>query len=154
MKPEPPIDPAAAHRWFSVEYFNRVWTLLDQPTRTPEEEELMISQSHASLAHWRERPDCGQRELSIGWWQLSRVYAVVNQAVPATHYAQLSLEAATGQPPFFIGYAHEALARAAKMSGDTPGMIEHFEKAQSFAALVDDAQERQWLESDLASLRK
>jgi hypothetical protein len=154
VKSEPPIDPAAAHKWFSVEYFNRVWTLLDQPTRTPEEEEVMISQSHASLAHWRERPDCGPRELSIGWWQLSRVYAVVSQAAPAKHYAQLSLEAATGQPPFFIGYAHEALARAAKMSGDTPGMIEHLDKAQSFAALVDDAQERQWLESDLASLRK
>jgi hypothetical protein len=137
-----------------VEYFNRVWTLLDQPSRTAEENELMISMSHASLAHWRERPDCGPKQLSIGWWQLARVYAVANRAETAAHYGQLSLDAAAGESPFFIAYAHEALARAAKVAGDNALMLDHLDKAQSFASQVEDAEDRQWLEADLASLRE
>jgi hypothetical protein len=153
MKPEPPFDAATAHRWFSVYYFGRVWELLDQPERSAEEEGEMVSMCHASLAHWRERPDCGPREMSIGWWQLSRVYAVIRQPDIAWHYGSLSLAAAAQEPPFYIGYAHEALARAAKLAGDIGTMRDHLDQAQAFALQVEEAEERQWLETDLSSLR-
>ena len=74
---KPQFEPAAAHRWFSADCFNRVWALLEKAGRTPAEDERMISLCHASLAHWRERMDCTTRNLSIGYWQLSRVYAVL-----------------------------------------------------------------------------
>jgi hypothetical protein len=154
MKPAPPIDTAAAHKWFSVEYFNRVWGLLDQPSRTAEEQEDMIRMSHASFAHWKERPDCGPKENSIGYWQLARVYAVAGQPEMARLYGFLSLEAAATESPFYIAYAHEAIARAAKTAGNADEMKEHLERAQALAPQVDNAEERQWLEADLASLRE
>jgi hypothetical protein len=148
------MDTAAAHKWFSSDYFNRVWQILDKGNPTAEEGELMISMSHASLAHWRERPDCGPREISVGWWQLSRVYGVLRQAENARHYGALSLAAAQDESAFFLGYAHEALARAAKVAGDEAVLQEHLSRAMEFAAQVEDELERQWLEADLASLRE
>jgi hypothetical protein len=153
MNQTPPFDLAAAHKWFSADCFNRVWTLLEQPQRTTEEDESMISLCHASIAHWNERPDRGHREISVGWWQLSRVYGVLGQAQNARHYASLSLAAAVDEPPFYAGYAHEALARAARAAGDDSTMNEHLEKARSLAAQVENAEERQWLETDLVSLQ-
>ena len=153
MNSKPPLDTVAAHKWFSSDYFNRVWQILDKSNPSAEEGELMISMSHASLTHWRERPDCGPREISIGWWQLSRVYSVLQQAENARHYGALSLAAAADETAFFLGYAHEALARAAKVAGDETVLQEHLGKALELAARVEDDKERQWLAADLASLQ-
>ena len=151
MNESPPFDLACAHRWFSADCFNRVWTLLEKPDRTPEEGERMISLAHASLAHWRERPDCTARNLSVGCWQVSRAYAVVGQPENARRYGQLCLEFSAGEGPFYLGYAHEALARAGKLSGDASA-AHHLAEALRLAALVTDREERTALEKDLAGL--
>ena len=129
MNPQPPFDIALAHQWFSADCFNRTWGLLDKAERTPEEDEQMISLAHASIAHWREREDCANQNLSIGYWQLSRIHAVLGRAENAKHYGQLCLSVSTEEPPFFLGYAHEALARAAKVAGDQSAFESHLRKA-------------------------
>ena len=154
MSNAPPFDLAVAHRWFSASCFNRVWTLLEKPDRTPEECERMISLAHASLAHWRDRTDCTARNLSIGYWQLSRVYAVLNQAENARHYGELCLTASAGEAPFYLGYAHEALARAGKIASHQAAVQSHLTEARRCAALVTDAEERAALEADLAQLKR
>lgn len=148
----PPFDLACAHRWFSADCFNRVWSLLDKPDRAPEECERMVSLAHASLAHWRERADCTAQNLSIGYWQVSRVCAVLGQAENARHYGELCLAASASEPPFYLGYAHEALARAAKQAGNAASAAEHLATARLLAAQVTDAGERGALESDLTGL--
>ena len=148
----PPFDLARAHRWFSADSFNRAWTLIEKPDRTADDNERMLSLAHASLAHWRERADCTKRILSIGYWQLSRVHAVLGQAENARHYGQLCLEVSAGEEPFHLGYAHEALARAAKLAGNAASAVEHLATARRLAAQVNDASERGALEADLAGL--
>lgn len=152
MSDSPPFDRAAAHRWFSADCFNRVWTLLEKPDRTPDDCERMISLAHASLAHWRERADCTKQNLSIGYWQLSRVYAVLRQAENARRYGQLCLDVSGAEPPFFPGYAHEALARAERLAGNLAVAQQHLAEARRLAAQVADAEERRALENDLATL--
>lgn len=152
MSEAPPFDLARAHRWFSADCFNRVWTLLEKPDRTPEDNERMISLAHASLAHWRERTDCTAHNLSIGYWQVSRVYAVLGQAENARHYGQLCLELSVGEAPFYLGYAHEALARAEKLAGNAAAARHHLAEARRLAVLVTDQGERAALEQDLAGL--
>jgi hypothetical protein len=152
MSDSPPFDLARAHRWFSADCFNRVWTLLDKPDRTPDDSERMISLAHASLAHWRERADCTPQNLSIGYWQVSRVYAVLGQAENARHYGQLCLDVSGTEPPFLLGYAHEALARAERLAGNTTSSQQHLAEARRLAALVADTEERRALENDLATL--
>ena len=148
----PNFDLAAAHGWFSAAHFNRVWSLLDLPQRTPEEGETMISLCHSSLAHWRERPDCGPRQLGIGYWQLSRVYAVLGQAANARHYANLCLSSSAGETPFSLAYAHEAMSRASFLAGQTEAARRHLAEAHRLAGLIEEPEDRKLLEQDLAIL--
>jgi hypothetical protein len=152
MSAVPLFDLAAAHRWFSADYFNRVWALLEKADRTAEDNERMISLCHASLAHWQDRPDCTAQNLSIGWWQLSRVHAVLGQGELAMHTALHCLDASHDEPPFFLGYAHEAIARAAKLMGNCSIQSRHRDFALQLAATVDDAGNRAALEADLGTI--
>lgn len=112
----------------------------------------MISLAHASLAHWRMRDDCKDQNLSIGYWQISRVYAALGQGENARRYGDLCLDVSAKEPPFYLGYAHEALARAASLNKDRPQYDSHLAAARSLAAQVTDPDERKMLEDDLDSL--
>ncbi len=89
MTTAPPFDLAVAHRFFSAQCFNDAWDLVGKADRTPGEDEYLISVCHASLWHWRCRADCTGRHLSIGYWQLSRVYALVGEAANSRKYGEL-----------------------------------------------------------------
>ena len=105
----PDFDPAPAHKFFSAHCFNSTWELIDQPERTPEENEQMIQRAQASLWHWSHRPDCTHQNRSIGYWQISRVYALCNEPKNARKYAQLCLDITPADDAFCLGYAHEAV---------------------------------------------
>ena len=113
----------ATHRTLGKSLFNHVWTLLDQDTRTPEETGLMIHACHASNWHWRQ---VGEPVHFVrGEWQLSRVYAEAKRAEPARYHGQRCLELCQehGIADFDLAFAHEALARAARVAGDAENAI-------------------------------
>jgi tRNA A-37 threonylcarbamoyl transferase component Bud32/tetratricopeptide (TPR) repeat protein len=140
------------HKALSVDCFNRAWQLIDKQDRTGEEDERMISLAHASLAHWRQRDDCKPLQVSIGYWQISRVYAVLGQGENARRYGGLCLAASAKETPFYLGYAHEALARAAMLQKDKAAFDMHMAEARTLAAKVESPEERKLLEDDLAGL--
>jgi len=148
------FDTVAGHRYFSVTCFNRVWDLLDKPDRTPAEDEQMLYLGMASLWHWTQRPDCTNTNLSVGYWQVSRIYAVLGHADNARHYAQRCLDVSRGEgiPPFYLGYAYEALARAEMVAGNADRMADSLQKAQEVAETVPDAEARQMLQDDLTTI--
>lgn len=150
---EPPVfDETASHRYFSTSCFNRTWEWLDKPDRSREDDEAMLECCQASLWHWRQRPDCTRRNLSIGYWQASRVYAVLGQAQNAWRYGELCLKASEGEEPFYLGYAYEALARAAKVAGDMELTLQYRRHAEELAVQLPDGEEREMLTKDLMSL--
>lgn len=146
------FDEVRGHRFFSANCFNRTWELIDQLDRTPADDEQMLLRAYASLWHWTQRADCTPQNLSVGYWLASRVHALLNQPVQARHFGKLSLKHAAGEPPFYSGYAHEALARAAKAAEDRSQREFHLQAAQAHAALIVDAEERAMLENDLKTL--
>jgi hypothetical protein len=146
------FDKPQAHRFFSADCFNRAWELMDKADRSAEEDELMISACLASLWHWSQREDCSARNLSIGYWQASRVYALLGRAENAARYAEICLRHSAGQPPFLLGYAHESLARAALLRGDKRALLEHLAEARRLLESVHDAEDRALLQKDLDSL--
>jgi hypothetical protein len=148
----PKFDAELAHRHFSADCFNRTWTLIEKPDRTPAETEAMVLCALASLWHWTQRKDCTDRNLSIGHWQVSRAYALAGQGENALRHGQRSLALAEGSQPFYIGYAHEAVARAALVLNDRTLLTNHLSAARRCAASVAEAEERQPLEQDLRSL--
>lgn len=146
------IDELAAHRYFSAVCFNRTWELLDKPSRTAQDDEALVACTLASLWHWLQRADCTPLNLSIGYWQVSRVYAVLGQAANAWRYAELCLKASENEEPFYLGYAYEALARACLVGGET-GLAERYRRqAEELAAQLAEGEQREMLLRDLESL--
>ena len=114
----PDFDSAKAHKFFSAHCFNSAWELIDKPERTPEENEQMIQRTMASLWHWTQRDDCTEKNLSIGYWQAARVYALAGEADNARKYAQRCLDITPTDDPFCLfAYAHEAAGPRGGISG-------------------------------------
>jgi catechol 2,3-dioxygenase-like lactoylglutathione lyase family enzyme len=143
------VDWSNAHDYFSAHCYNSAWDLIDKNERTPDEDIEMISRAHASLWHWNQRPDCTDTNRSIGYWQLSRVYALANQPENARQYGQLCLKFSSKEEPVFRGFAFEALARAEMVAGNIPKMAEYLSLAREYAGRVPDLEDRQILENDL-----
>lgn len=152
MPNAPDFDLQAAHRYFSAHCFNTAWELIEKSHRTPEEDQTMIRLNQASMWHWTQREDCTDRNLSIGYWQASRIHALLRQAENSRRYGQLSLEHSSEQEPFTRGYAYEALARAEAVASNRKQMEEYGAEARRFAELVQDEDERKLLLDDLGTI--
>lgn len=152
MPDHPPFDLNTAHRFFSADCFNRTWNLIEKTHRTAEEDQHMLMTAFASLWHWTQRPDCTRQNLSVGYWQVSRVYVLLKQAGPALQYATRCLEYSQGEPPFYAGYAYEAVARAEALAGKFLQAREAVAQARALSDQMADAQARQMLLTDLESI--
>ena len=145
------LDPAD-QRQLAGGLFNRVWELLAKPDRSAADDDDMVHTAHASRYHW------GQAGEPVHWargeWLCSRVYAVVGRAEPARHHGLpcLALSTEHGLGHFDVGAAHEAIARACQVAGDSISATDHLALGRAQLALVTDAEERSVLGSDLASL--
>ncbi|MCB8985077.1 MAG: hypothetical protein H6659_14695 [Ardenticatenaceae bacterium] len=154
MSMSPGFDLQAAHRFFAADCFNRAWELIDKPQRTAVEDETMLQLSLASLWHWQQRPDCTDKNRSISYWQLARVYVLLGQPANARQAAQRCLDVTRRGElvPFYVGYAYEALARAAALDGSRAERDIYLQQAQQAAAQISGAKEKQQLLDDLATI--
>ena len=149
MTTPPSIDLQAAHRFFAAHCFNAAWELMEESERTPEDDRAMEALCQASIYHWAQRDDCAPQNLSVGYWQASRVAALLGRPAEARRHAEACRAYAEGLAPFYLGYAYEALARAARLDGNLRTAEEHLATARGYAALVTDPSERVLLEGDL-----
>lgn len=148
----PPFDIAQAHRYFAAHCFNRTWELIEKPDRTPDEDELMLQGSMASLWHWKNCEHCTDTNLSVGYWQISRVYCLLNRPVGALVHAEACLRLSEHLAPFYLGYAHEALARAAKLSGNNVRAQRHLDEARLCLPQIIDLEQQRALAADLETI--
>jgi hypothetical protein len=148
------FDTEAGHKHFASDCFNETWRLLDKVVLTPEEVETMIDLAHASRMHWRYRPDGTARTDSVSAWLLSRVYAVAGRSEEALRYGIEALDIArTGDAgDFYVGFGHEAVARAATAIGDAETAQIHVEAARKLLDSMDDPENRTALASDLGTI--
>jgi hypothetical protein len=150
--PEPEFDVAAAHRFFAADCFNKTWDLMDKPERTAAEDRLMVALTHASLYHWSQRADCTEGHFAIGYWQVSRVYALLGNAPEAKRFGDICLSFSSKADPFLYGYAHEALARAALVAGDRDSTAMHKQEALTAAERIQKVEDRDLLLADLKTI--
>lgn len=141
-------------RQLAGDLFNRTWTLLELPARTPEQGDELIDTAHASAYHWLQVGTAANRARSQ--WQLSRVYVVLGRPEPALHHAHRCLAWCEANPEALedwdLPYAHEALARAHALAGDADEARRHADRARELASGVAGAEDREHLEADLATL--
>jgi hypothetical protein len=115
----------------------------------------MMRLSLASHYHWTKRQDCTPTNLSIGYWQTSRIYAMLGQPAHARQFGQRSLETAQNAnlEPFYLGYAYEALARAESEDHNSKQMQFYLQEARKAAEKITDPAAKKQLMDDLVSIR-
>ncbi len=142
----------AQHRKLGVDLFNYVWTLLEKPDRTKEEDDEMIHAAHASRWHWS---IVGAPEnFARGEWQISRVYAALARGEAALVHALRSLEIcqAHGIGDFDVAYAYEALARAWATLGSAEETHRYLALAREAAEQIKEAEDKELLLRNLATV--
>ena len=147
------FDLAEAHKYFAAQCFNAAWDLIDKPDRTAADDRMMEALNQASIYHWHNRPDVSDKNRSVGYWQASRIQSLLGNWPEAIRHGETSLAFSHEQPPFLLGYAHEALARALFGLGREAEATTHLEAAADLARQVKDKRDRDLLLADLASIR-
>jgi hypothetical protein len=139
-------------RKLAADLFNHVWSLLDTPSRSAEEDLLMIHAAHASRLLWEEVGTPANH--ARGEWQVSRVYATVGRSEAALFHAERCLQICTqwGIGDFDLAYAYEALARGHAVSGDQARADHYKVLARESAEAIADDEDRDLVLSDLATL--
>lgn len=145
------IDPATRRR-LAIDLFNRVWTLLETPDRTPDQDDEMLHAAHASRYHWGEIGEPANR--ARGEWQCSRVYTVLGRGEPALWHARrcLALCETHRLGDWDLAAAYESMARASAIAGDRAAVAEWKAKAAAACAVIATREEREIIEQDLATL--
>jgi hypothetical protein len=146
------LDPAI-HRQLGVDLYNATFTLLEKRDRTPAETDEVIHRAHASRWHWGKVG--GPVNLARGEWLCSRVYAVVGRGEPALWHARRCVEigeTAQDLEDWDLASEYEAMARALLVAGDRVGARKWAAKVRAACATIADADDREVIERDLASL--
>jgi hypothetical protein len=147
-----PVLDVDTERDVAARLFNLVWDLLDLPSRTPDEDELMVNAAHASLYHWVRVGEPVNE--ARGEWQVSRVFAVLHRGEPALHHARPSLAVCErdGVEDFDLAFAYEAMSRAHMVGGDDGEASRFAAIARTAADRIADEEDRQIFLSDLVDL--
>jgi DNA-binding transcriptional MerR regulator len=146
------LDPAT-HRQLGVDLYNSTWTLIEKADRTAAETDEMIHRAHASRWHWaRAGTDVN---LARGEWLCSRVYATLGRGEPALWHARRCVEiheATEERESWDLPAAYEAMARASFVAGDPASGALWKAKAVEAVEGIADADDREPIVQDLATL--
>ena len=117
------------HRKTAKKCFNETWDYLDKKTRHAAEEQQMLHLAHAGRYHW---VFVGSDEnLAVSDWQISRVYAVLNQSSLALQFAKSSVERMEKKMlSDILCTGYEAMARAYAVAKDYVAAREYIKRAR------------------------
>lgn len=116
------------HRKIAARCFNETWNYLGKKDRDPDDDRQMLHLAHASRLHWGlvGTPS----NLAVGDWQISRVYASLNQPELALQFAKASLDTCKrNHLAELMHTANEAMARAYVVAKDYPNARRYLVKA-------------------------
>mgnify|MGYP006289063923 CR=1 FL=1 len=134
-------------------YNQLTWSLIEKDARDSEDDLLMISYAHTSLAHWIAAGTIVHKVR--GYWLLSRVYCLVGDARNALLYAKLCEQLTSANKSemadFDLAYAAECLARAYAMAGEVDNANGFLAKADMLGGLIADPEDRDYYQKDRSS---
>jgi len=142
--PTPPLPPEidqATRRALAVGLYNHCWELLEIPDRTPEQDAELIHAAHASRYHWGEIQDTPARlwRGEPALWHARRAVTLVEAGGDAVE-------------DWDRPAVYEGMARASFGAGDPAGGSAWKARAAELAAALTDADDREVIERDLATL--
>ncbi|HJW22366.1 MAG TPA: hypothetical protein VJ506_08055, partial [Candidatus Limnocylindrales bacterium] len=96
--------------------------------------------------------------LGRGEWQCARVYSTLGRGEPAVWHARRCVEyaeaaaAASEAEPWDVPSSYEAMARALAVAGERRAAEDWRARARAAVTAIDDPEDRQVIEQDLATL--
>jgi DNA-binding transcriptional MerR regulator len=147
--------PMTDHRTLGVDLFNKTWTLMEKPTRTPEENDALIHCAHASAFHWQQVGTQANRARSE--WQCSRAHVILGQVEQALYHARRCHELVVANEDgsmeiWDLPGAYEALARAHLAAGHREEAAHWAKLGREATARIDDEDDRKVMEADFATI--
>lgn len=143
------------HRALAIGYFNAAWDLIDAASRTPEEDQEMLSLALASRQHWVEAGG-SLENLVVADWQVAHVASLAGLPDTALSFARSAVartDASDADLPVWMkASAHEGLARAHAAAGDRDGYQREAAITTELLTSVDDADDRELVAGQLASI--
>ena len=140
------------HRSIAVGLFNETWDLMEKKNRTIDEDSQMLEKAYASLYHWRQ---IGTKlNLARGYWQVSRVHAILGHGETAYFYGIFGVELceAEGFGDFDLAFAYESVARAEKCRGNENSMKLWIGRGQAAADNIVKPEDKKYFMSELSSI--
>lgn len=117
------------HRKVAARCFNRTWEYLEMEGRSADDDRDMLLLAHASRYHWGLVGTAANR--AVGDWQLSRVYAALDEADLALLFARSSLSTSEENGIVeVIPSAYEGVARAFAAAKDSKRAEKYLAKAR------------------------
>jgi hypothetical protein len=140
------------HRDLAVQLFNLSWELLEKPARTEDENFELLNAAFGSRYHWSFVG--GSEQFIVGDWMISRAAADVGESHLALTFAQRAYDEAqrVAVPDWLHASVCEGLTRAYAANGDELRREEWFARTKQVVALIVDAEDRELIESQLASI--
>jgi hypothetical protein len=148
--PHTPTDEAGWRRRLASEANNRAWSLSEQSTRTPGEDQEMLDAAHASMHLWRAIGN--EKNFALGHLLLGQVHALLGHASDAIAHATLAYDYFTGRDSeaWEVAISHAVMANAAHCAGSAAQHATHYASAEQRIAALPDPEDRAIL---LATLR-
>jgi tetratricopeptide (TPR) repeat protein len=142
------LGEAAPHRAVAVASNNLASELMEQPTRTPEEDALMVRAAEASHAFWLKCGDWKHDERGLYLKALvANVRGRPDEALSHVD-AALAIIAANGEAPVDHTFLHLTAAHAHKLRGDAEAQARMLAVSDAAAAAWDDEGLRDWYDEE------
>src|SRR5207245_609841 len=135
------------HRKVAAECFNRTWDYLKEKNRSLHDDQMMLNLADASRYHWSliGKP----WNFTAGDWQISRVYAALNQSDLAISFAKKALEISEKHNlSEGLIFVYEGMARAHAVAREYPLAREFVSKAREQLRVVSLDDEDRKIYSD------
>src|SRR5437899_11662568 len=123
------------HRKVAAECFNRTWDYIKQKNSSLDDDQMMLNLAHASRYHWSliGKP----WNFTAGDWQISRVYAALNQSDLAVGFAKKAREISKNlNLSEGLIFAYDGMARAHAVAREYPLAREFVSKAREQLRVV------------------
>lgn len=145
------------HKKFAIELFNLTWELIEhevhkKDNRSQADIDRLINAVHASRYHWEIAGEAVN--IARGEWLISRVYALLGRDEPCLYHARRCLELTLKHnlKDFDLAFAYEAMARAAKMTGNEVKTARYLTLAQEAGAQISELDDQKYFFSELQTI--
>ncbi len=148
-------DEQSAETWrlaLAKKSFNHTWDLIDNPERTADEARQMLVGAAASRYLWEEVG--GDQQRVVGDWQIAHVLTLLGNGDIALLFATEALRRteANGWNDWRRASCLEGIARAHAARGDAAERDRYAALCREALEVVDDAEDRDLIASQLASI--